>query len=522
MRKFAISKLTKIMANYYREIKPALNKLSELNVWESLFVIRQYIMSFVKNYNIDHPHFEAIENPRVFPIPLYLVDFMISATLRYSTTLRSNKSLAQVKQRTAIVKSFHEAYEKANREHYDAILIWLKTYIMSQMKIQHHEFFCYRVYKYFYLYSAPELSEHLNHSLRIGVRKYFLLITLLYFAFSQKFNYSYEKLRNYVVGDGKHFKDEDLRLVLDALSDTLTHIKEIINVDFSNKLFVCYNDAIHVSKPIIWDENTLYCTVPVFILNAGIEGLQYRLDIKSKENIWLNSKLATRFEDYVGLQLEYFSNGRKFKFVKEITYLKGQNKTSDWIIYDDQNIVFLDCKLKKLTIGSIMESSLDREQLNQMLKSGKLNTKKNIEDLQKEQQSPLIKDLIGIGVDLGKILCCYCDWREGIINDLPPYSNEMNFTASVLTLEETLCNEAEIKSYIDRIAYQYVLEKKGIGLERINTRVISSIDFDGNIPYIGENGLTKYVDNKYQVPDNCYLENSFLKEHFEDFLYYRN
>ena len=218
MCNFAISKLIKVMANYYREIKPALNKLSELNVWESLFVIRQYIMSSVKNYDIDRPHFEAIENPKVFPIPLYLVDFMISATLRYSTTLRSNKSLAQMKQRKPIVKSFLEAYEKANKEHYDDILIWLKPYIMSQMKIQHHQFFCDRVYKYLYLYSVPELSEHLNHSLGIDVRKYFLLITLLYFAFSQQFSYPYEKLRKYMVGDGKRFKDEELFLILDILS----------------------------------------------------------------------------------------------------------------------------------------------------------------------------------------------------------------------------------------------------------------------------------------------------------------
>lgn len=30
------------MSDYYRLVKPALNKLSELTVWDSLFVIRQY------------------------------------------------------------------------------------------------------------------------------------------------------------------------------------------------------------------------------------------------------------------------------------------------------------------------------------------------------------------------------------------------------------------------------------------------------------------------------------------------
>ncbi len=109
----------------------------------------------------------------MYPIPPYLADFMIFATLRFSTTLRAKKSLKQVKLRTAIIKTFHDAYEKANNEHDDDIFIWLKTYIMNQLKMQHHEFFCDRVYKYLYLYSVQGLSEHLSNKLGIDVTKYF-------------------------------------------------------------------------------------------------------------------------------------------------------------------------------------------------------------------------------------------------------------------------------------------------------------------------------------------------------------
>ncbi len=30
------------MTDFYRSLKPTLNKLSRLNIWDSLFVIRQY------------------------------------------------------------------------------------------------------------------------------------------------------------------------------------------------------------------------------------------------------------------------------------------------------------------------------------------------------------------------------------------------------------------------------------------------------------------------------------------------
>ena len=504
------------MSDFYKEIKPALNKLSELNVWDSLFVIRQYITNAVKNYNLDLPHFERIENHQTCPIPLYLADFMVLATLRYSTTLRSEKSLRQLKQRDKIIRQLHDVYEKANKEQYEDILVWLKSYMLNQLKVQHQEPFDYRALKYCYLYSSPSLASYLEEKLGIDVKKYFQLVILFYFCFSKKFSTTYRELSKYIVGNKQMFTMNDFTVVLDKLSASLSDIKANIKVDFSNKLFLCHNNAIHVSHPIVSDSGTLYCVAPLYILNAGIEGLQYQLDLKSKDNQRLNDELASRFEDYVGLQLDYYAKCGKFRFIKEITYNKEQNKTSDWILYDDNCMMFVDCKLKKLTIASIMETKLDREKLDRILIDGDFKTKGSIEKIKREQQSPLIKDIIGLGVDLGKILCCYCDWKEGKIKGLPQYKEDIHFTASLMMLEESLCGKLELKEYIDAIAYNYVREKKGVVLEGINTRVISSITFDKSIPYIGEHGLSKYtIEDNFEIPNNVIIKNAFLHEQFD-------
>ena len=111
-------------ADFYRQLKPVLNKLSQLNVWDSLYVIRQYLNDSFKNYDLEKPHFVNIEDRKNCPIPAYLVDFMILATLKYSSMLKSDKSLRQLKVRRGIMPFVHDAYEKARYEKDEDILIW--------------------------------------------------------------------------------------------------------------------------------------------------------------------------------------------------------------------------------------------------------------------------------------------------------------------------------------------------------------------------------------------------------------
>ncbi len=243
------------MSDFYRNIKPSLNKLSELNVWDSLFVIRQYLLDAVKNYNLDLPHFEKIENHKVCSIPLYLVDFMIQVTLRYSTTHQSEKSLRQLKQRHKIISPIYDAYEKANEEQYKDILVWLKSYMLNQFKVQHYEPFDYRVIKYYYIYSCPSLASYVEEKLGIDVKKYFQFVILFYFCFSKKYSIKYQELMKFLVGNGQTFTKNDFSVVLDVLSASLSSIKANIKVDYSSKLFLCHNDAIHVSHPIISDSS---------------------------------------------------------------------------------------------------------------------------------------------------------------------------------------------------------------------------------------------------------------------------
>lgn len=322
-----------------------------------------------------------------------------------------------------------------------------------------------------------------------------------------------------MVGDGTSFSYKEFNLVLSRLIITIKDIKASIKVDFSNRLFLLHNDAVHVTKPIIRDGNIIYCPIPTYILNSGIDGLQYILNLKSPENKPLNDEVAKRFEEYIGIQLEYYANKNiPFHYIKELEYNKNQNKTSDWMIYDDACVVFVDCKLKKLTIDGISATTLDKELFMKNLSSCSFNNRKSIEELKDLQASALAKDLVELGIDQGKILCCYVDWKNGKIPKMPNYSEKYHFKSIVLTLEETLCI-FELKELIDEIAYRYVEKKKGVSLRNMSTSIISSATFDKSIPIISKQGIYRHVfeDNfKYKVDNNEI--NDFLSKRVDSFL----
>lgn len=447
------------------------------------------------------------------------MDFLITASLKYSTTCRASKSLRQYTHRIHLLKKMDEVYYKANKEQYDDIIVWLKSFMFSQFKMQHIDLFYERLYKYLYIYSGEKLSKHVQEVIGVPIDRYIKIVTLLYFVFSQKFVYEHEGFTKKMVGDGTSFSEKEFNLVHSRLIATISEIKANIQIDFSNRLFLFHNDAIHVRKPIIRDGNTIYCPIPTYILNSGIDGLQYILKLKSPENKPLNDEVATRFEEYIGIQLEYYANKNiPFHYIKEFEYNKNQNKTSDWIVYDDACVVFVDCKLKKLTIDGISATTLDKDLFMKNLSSCSFKNRRSVEELKDLQASALAKDLVELGIDQGKILCCYVDWKNGKIPNLPNYSEEYHFKAIVLTLEETLCI-LKLKELIDEVAFRYVEKKKGVSLKNMSTSIISSATFDKSIPIISKQGIYRHVfEDNFDYKDDNNEINDFLRKRFDAFL----
>lgn len=505
------------MSGYFSELKPYINKLSELNILGSLRVIRAYFFDSFPCYDIKKPDFSGIENPQECKIPPYFIDFLIAVTLKYSTTCRSQKSLSQYSCRVQFMRKLDEVYNKVNKELFEDITVGLKSYVFSQYNKQNDCHIHEMIYKCYYLYSGPLLSQYIQNTIGVTIEQYITIVISMNWVFSHQYSCKIDEFSRRMVGNGKEFTEKEFDKVLSLFLTTLHDIRDRLNIDFSNTLFLSYNNSLHVCKPIIKEGDSYYCPIPIYILKSGFDGLQYTLNLKTEENKSLNKEVSKRFEDYVGDQLDYYaSKDEKFEYVKEVVYNKTQNKSSDWIVYDEKCVLFIDCKLKKLTIDAIAQTTLNKQIFYDNLAGCPFSKREDVKKLKEKQDSALAKDLIELGVDLGKILCCYVDWVNGKILEFPKYSEEYNIMAIVLTLEETFVIN-ELKGLIDEVARRYVKAKKGFIPKNIKTSIISSSTFDASIPIIAECGIYNHVfKDEFEYKDDGII-NTFLENKFDDF-----
>ena len=146
------------MRNYYSEIKPVLNKLSELNVLDSLKIIRQYINAYA--HNNSKLLISGVNKPEYNSVEIYFADFLIVNIIRYSQESSAKKSLKDVNTRHAICSPINDLQNKVNKERIEKEpFIWLNSYIFNQDNMQLRINPLIIFYRYYYLYNTPNIRE---------------------------------------------------------------------------------------------------------------------------------------------------------------------------------------------------------------------------------------------------------------------------------------------------------------------------------------------------------------------------
>ena len=100
-----------------------------------------------------------------------------------------------------------------------------------------------------------------------------------------------------------------------------------------------------------------------------------------------------------------------------------------------------------------------------------------------------------------------------------PYLSELKFRAIILTLEECYCNIYHIKQKILKVANEYVKvkTKQECIFKESDFLILSSADFDMNVPNLGFNNIDNFwskLINPLQEKD--IIENSYLSNKFDD------
>jgi hypothetical protein len=95
--------------NYFSKIKPVLNKLSELNVYDSLYVVRAYMQACTDD-GISKDCILGVRRSEANSVEVWFADFLIANIIKYCDDLPCNKSLCGAKNEAAFGNVFQGSF----------------------------------------------------------------------------------------------------------------------------------------------------------------------------------------------------------------------------------------------------------------------------------------------------------------------------------------------------------------------------------------------------------------------------
>lgn len=521
--------------NYFSKVKPVLNKLTELNVYDSLEVVRAYVEASADG-KTNRAFIPGVNHSEANSVEVWFADFLIANIVKYCNDIPCQKSLRDVNPRHAICNKIEELHvEVSHKKINEEVLVWLNSYIFNQFKILAHDNELRALYRYYYLYKTPKIRMYAEDKMGMPLEVYFKMSFFVYAIFAGKGRFHVKE--DYFIPKRKNFDEVTkmaLEYVLSQISKPLPELK-LLCKDYcsydEDKLFGFFSDAPHVKYPLIKDKGGYFCTIPNYITTALLDGLYYRLDIPNSGNPNVNKELSENMENYLGLIFAHFLNGSKVKCRQEITYDVGKRKTqrtSDWILWDETDICFMDCKTKRISVKGKQAVTVDDETIERVVRDKPFSSTRKKKEIDEAIVEGLTKDLIAIGIGVGKVFVSHDDYKAGNITDFP-YMEGKNFHAVIVTLEESLSNTPGYKDRIIKVAQSYrdaksehseLIDEKSVKILSVKnleecTCVIAKDGIGYYLKHHMNNELMtqEYVKDKFLV-DKCNEEliNPFLEE----------
>lgn len=498
--------------DYFSKIKPVLNKLSKLNVFDSLFVVRAYMQAYTDG-SAFKDCIPGVRRSEANSVEVWFADFLIANIIRYCDDFPSKKSLRDVNIRYQICNPIEELHAEVTHKQMDQeVFIWLNSYIFNQTKITLRDNELRSLYRYFWLYKGSRIRAYAEQIMKQPLEMYFKVAFFVYAIFAHVDRFHVSEL--YFIPKGVHCNDPflmTLEYVLGEISKPLSELKtlcrEFCNYEEEN-LFGYYYNAPHVKYPLIKDKNGYYCTIPKYILSVLLDGLYYRLDIPNCGNQDVGKEFSENMENYLGMIFGHFMKHSRVKYMQEIIYDSGKRKsqrTSDWILWDKKTICFMDCKAKRISVKGKQAVTVDDETIERVVRDKPFSSKRKKEEIDEAISEGITKDLINLGIGVGKIFVSYDDYRAGNVEAFP-FLEGKKFYAVLVTLEESFSNTPGYMERILKVAQSY-RDAKSCRTEEIDkktVKILSVRNMEEGACVIAKEGIDFYLTH--------HMENEVIKE----------
>lgn len=529
--------LVMITTNYYRKLKPSINRIYNYELIPSLYYIREYLLASVQESEgkVSRLHVKGIKNPEYGRIAHYIADFLIVHFLKYAKLEHSSGvsyNLADTYDRQKLVNPIVDVCNEINETLIERNpFLWLNSYIFNQENMQLDSHVYYKMYRIFFLFKSTQLRSLIEHRYGMTLEVYIMSACYLYATFCQHYYLEEDilfKQHKPNLDPAAFLSIDHLKRILEKVSISFVEIRKSLKQyripENPNLVFNYYNNALHIIHPIYTINQKYYCVVPVYIFNSLFDGIYSELELHKQENEGPRQEYSNNVELYVDGIIDYYLRPNGISYVREIKYGNSQ-KTIDFIVWTDQDVLFLDCKTKHLQIVSKGSVEVDNGVIDSLIAKTKM-TNKEIESFKKNISSQLTKDLVDLGIDLGKVLVCYDRCLNMSLSGLS-FPKDARLTVGLITIENCYAGSPDYKEIILKVAQWYRnLKTNSINLIDENSVIFLSLrDIEEYSPIIGKIGLTRFLDNlrignwskllDYHEP-NKYLIDKFDNEIWND------
>jgi len=229
---------------------------------------------------------------------------------------------------------------------------WLHTLAHTQLKSNSNNYINVS-YRYFLIFSDPKITTHIEKFIGISYIDFLRCALWLHAVFSRR----YKVPKSYFMRENTQFTSFskiNMTKTLKLLSLPIIKLREELKktVTYDEDIFIFQGNC-HLEYPIIDEGKNLYCLFPEHLLSQALSGIYYMTKIYESEFDLANA-FGKSFERYVGIILSKNNEQGKYDISEEIVFEYKHNtlKTSDWIVFSDTEIIFIECKTKRLRLPS--------------------------------------------------------------------------------------------------------------------------------------------------------------------------
>ncbi len=471
--------------------QPIQTFLRSFNLLDSLYLIWGYS----RNFTFDLPFPDDIEKPfdfnptddinkrRFRGLPEFeqeylLKEFLINCNLNSSrSTLKQKENLAEL---IYYIRWFSNEIDKHHTIPND--------FLLEFNRIAHRQFRWQLGYsqneiiRYYKIYSSPDLSVIVKNKFKISTYQIFIIGFVLFNWTAKHFKSAYPLKTNV-----DFLSNEMIEIFFNHFSipieQAINELKEGQNLN--ENIFYSYNPLL--AKPILIYQNSFICPLHLQLFWQVTSGIYYSI-VKEKG---FEIAFGNSFQNYVGEVLFKSCSSPKIQIFEERTYGSPEKRTTDWIIEDEDAILFIECKAKRMTMGAKTEFDI---------KNG------------------LESDLKKMSSFITQIYKTYVEYR----NDKYPqvkFQLSKNFIPLVVTLEDWYLNiNPKILGMLkDLVIEGFKTNKMDIELLETFPYHIRSVSvFERDIQLINSLGISEYFRKVKHNEIHEYMDSFKFETHFED------